>query len=681
MKCLASIAISVIMLAAVTIPTMAVTMTDKTLMAWVKVADPEQKGSGILSIERSGQFDAIVYGENTPHKWMAGSDNWSRTQPDQSAAVAEQPKSEAIVQIAIVYQGNQVTIYRNGTLYASYAIQMPLEFSSSDLVLLGKRHQQASGTPFWSGNIYDARIYAVPLSVNQIAQQRIGALNGPKPAAWWCFMDGKTADQMGTYSYAKLYGGARVKDGALVLNGKGAYMEAHKNTPQHPRITSTIMFRPKEPAIVADPIPFYWKGEYHVFYLRAGDKPRQPWEHIVSKDLIHWKELPAALVPGDDKTGPDYEGIWTGSVIEHDGLFHIFYTGKNSGDPLGDQKVMHAVSTDLIKWKKLPEYTFYADGRIYWSKPVNGAIDQYQPYHHQAFRDPEVFWDKANNRWSMILHACTATEPKGVIGCYSSDDLYHWTPQPVLIKTESSFDCPHIFQSNGRWFVISAGLVYTSADQAVGSYAAALKPFGAGLLEVPKGCDDGKRHIIWGWMWDHQYFTDEGAGTWGGTLSMAREIYAAQDGSLRQRPVQEVINYFNKPVAKIKPELTVPTKLKVPKDYMMHFNAQLAADSTLSVRFREQAGATESGYLLTVNPQSGVIELKNKYGKSARFVADLNPSQPVDVRVFVIGDIIECFINDSYAVSLHAYDYKSGLLDISWNGAGTVSALMVTTPK
>ena len=40
---------------------------------------------------------------------------------------------------------------------------------------------------------------------------------------------------------------------------------------------------------LADTMPFYWNGEYHVFYLSApGGHSR--WEHIVSRDLVRWRE-------------------------------------------------------------------------------------------------------------------------------------------------------------------------------------------------------------------------------------------------------------------------------------------------------------------------------------------------------------------------------------------------------
>ena len=86
--------------------------------------------------------------------------------------------------------------------------------------------------------------------------------------------------------------------------------------------TSPIHFRPKV-GVLADTIPFFWKGEYHIFYLR-GSIGKVPWEHIVSTDLMHWKELPTALLPDGDANGPDGEHMFTGSVCEKDGTFHIF---------------------------------------------------------------------------------------------------------------------------------------------------------------------------------------------------------------------------------------------------------------------------------------------------------------------------------------------------------------------
>jgi hypothetical protein len=71
-------------------------------------------------------------------------------------------------------------------------------------------------------------------------------------------------------------------------------------------------------------MPFYWNGEYHVYYLMNPTGNYQiNWEHIVSKDLVNWEELPSALrYEPDDPTGPDGVCIFTGDIVEKDGMVY-----------------------------------------------------------------------------------------------------------------------------------------------------------------------------------------------------------------------------------------------------------------------------------------------------------------------------------------------------------------------
>ena len=115
----------------------------------------------------------------------------------------------------------------------------------------------------------------------------------------------------------------------LLVCGMVSTLSAKPNQKKLPQTGKAILhFRP-EGMKAGDVIPFFWKGSYHLFYLEGPD-----WGHIVSQDLLHWQELPKALVKGADPQGPDWESIWTGSIVEHNGTFFLFYTGKNSNDPL-----------------------------------------------------------------------------------------------------------------------------------------------------------------------------------------------------------------------------------------------------------------------------------------------------------------------------------------------------------
>ena len=166
----------------------------------------------------------------------------------------------------------------------------------------------------------------------------------------------------------------------------------------------------------------------------------------------------------------------------------------------------------------------------------------------------------------------------------------------------------------------------------------------------------------------------------GGTLSMAREVYAGPDGQLHQRPVQEIINYFNKPVSGLPNELSTPQDFKVPANYMLHCSVGMGENAVMSIGFREQPGNTKSGYKLIINPRDNFIELKDTGARSVKYPCTLDVTKPVDIRVFVVNDIIECYVNNAYVVSMHAYNYKDGQLSFQWDGSCSIKDIKVNIP-
>ncbi len=207
---------------------------DKTLVAWVAPANLAQRGGSVLTLEKAGgTFDAIVFGEKVASRWMAGSNNFSRTQAAQESSPPETSAVHPLVQIAIVYKAKQVTIYRDGEKYANYSVASPEQFNDDSLVLMGLRHTGANpDNRFFVGSIDDARIYGVALSGEQIRALRPNQPSEPRPLAWWDFESGRAADRMKQYSISTLFGEARLADGRLYLNKPGDYLMATRTTPQ-----------------------------------------------------------------------------------------------------------------------------------------------------------------------------------------------------------------------------------------------------------------------------------------------------------------------------------------------------------------------------------------------------------------------------------------------------------------
>ena len=91
------------------------TNTDKTLVSWVELKDLGVEGGSILTIQSGEKFDGIVLGTIESGKWVAGSEDKKRSTFELDNVKAETEASIGkLIQMAIVYKGNEIIIYRNG---------------------------------------------------------------------------------------------------------------------------------------------------------------------------------------------------------------------------------------------------------------------------------------------------------------------------------------------------------------------------------------------------------------------------------------------------------------------------------------------------------------------------------------------------------------------------------------
>ena len=92
----------------------------------------------------------------------------------------------------------------------------------------------------------------------------------------------------------------------------------------------------------------FYDGEYHLFYQynpKGTEWGFMHWGHAVSRDLIHWENLPVALFPDNNSDDKEYCTAFSGSAIvdEHNLLKRqegdiktlvAFYTSQKCGNVL-----------------------------------------------------------------------------------------------------------------------------------------------------------------------------------------------------------------------------------------------------------------------------------------------------------------------------------------------------------
>jgi hypothetical protein len=149
-------------------------ITAKTLEAWVMLDDLDQRGGGVVSLQSSdgAVFDAIVFGEREPGRWMAGSEGFRRTQSFGGAAETEATQSFVHVAITFAADGT-VTAYRQGIPYGkSYRVEKPAVFPADGQfqLLFGLRHTPAGGNKQLKGQILRANLYDRALTADEIAR-------------------------------------------------------------------------------------------------------------------------------------------------------------------------------------------------------------------------------------------------------------------------------------------------------------------------------------------------------------------------------------------------------------------------------------------------------------------------------------------------------------------------------
>ncbi|HUG90114.1 MAG TPA: glycoside hydrolase family 32 protein [Planctomycetaceae bacterium] len=166
----------------------------------------------------------------------------------------------------------------------------------------------------------------------------------------------------------------------------------------------------------------YHDGEWHLFYQHnpyGTEWGNMHWGHAVSRDLVHWRELPIGLYP---RRFGDW--AFSGSAVVD--------TENSSGFGKGGEPPL------------VLAYTSTGRGEcIAWSTDRGRTWTEYEgnPVVRHRGRDPRLVWHEPTKRWVMAVY--TETDSLQSIAFHTSTDLKQWTYQS---RIDGYFECPDLFE-------------------------------------------------------------------------------------------------------------------------------------------------------------------------------------------------------------------------------------------
>lgn len=449
----------------------------------------------------------------------------------------------------------------------------------------------------------------------------------------------------------------------------------------------------------------YYKGEYHLFYQHnpfANVWGHMSWGHAVSKDLLHWDDLPVAIPEFTNADSTSKTAIFSGSVVIDKG-------NKSGFCPDTSQDCMVALYTGNVtkgetQTAQYQNLAYSRDkGRTWTQYAKNPILD----IGSKEFRDPGAFWYEPGQKW--VMATVKATEHR--VALYDSKDLKTWRFMSYagpMGDTSKVWECPALLpvpiekergrpsgvrSSGGRetkWVLfISSGHPqkgYVGMQYFVGnfdgvdfvpdkenpkplspsigiSYAGSVVDWGKdyyAAIPFNNLPETQKNPLMIGWINNWAYANTVPTHPFRGAMSLPRQISLRRTDAgleLVQRPIASVNSLRGTKTEWQNLQLNNESRtLKESIDNVYELDAEITPGTARTVGIRLAKNHSEETVLRYTN---GKLELdRRKSGRvdfSDQFASvETAPLQPqngtIKLRIFVDKSIVTVFANDGQRV-------------------------------
>ncbi|MEJ7738260.1 MAG: glycoside hydrolase family 32 protein [Chitinophagaceae bacterium] len=462
----------------------------------------------------------------------------------------------------------------------------------------------------------------------------------------------------------------------------------------------------------------FWQGNWHMFYQAyPPEDKRQHWGHAISKDLIHWQDLPYAIYPG-----PERAVFSGGALVEQDRVIAMYH-----GTEVGN---MVAVSSDplLLNWEKVTGKAVV---------PIRSETGFPLPY---SVFDPSI-WKRDGIYYSLSA----GRAPKGPGGkpvpvgfLFRSKDLANWEYLHEFVEDDrftvigDDYACPYFWPIGDRHIMpfyshMSGGQFLlgdydTSRNKFVVTQAGKFNfgPSNPSGIHAPSATPDGKGGVIIIFNMN----AGKPTGEWNMIMSLARRLTLIGKDEVGQEPAGDIesLRYNHQ---EVKP-MVLPANKEVvfqnikgnaleinmeidPKDVpMLELNVLRSPDKEeftrilfmegrgmgpgRNYRFGEvsalqaerQANAAARPSSSPPPPRESLITIESSYSslhpdvrprgpETASFI--MTPDENLKLRVFIDKSVVEVFVNGKQCVAARVYPSREDAVGVSIRSQGQNSDL------
>ncbi len=464
---------------------------------------------------------------------------------------------------------------------------------------------------------------------------------------------------------------------------------------------------PEDVGIPADPNgAFYYNGRYHLMYLYNREGSGFSWGHVSSKDLLHWRHHPDALVPGN---GDD--GVFSGGAfVNNKGKVTLTYweyvnSRDNSQTVFNERRtgisIAESVDEHFNTWTKSPDNPVIrsTDWGITEAKDQDGRDVVY------GSADPSNIWVK-DGRYYMLTGNLLVLNKYGrkpdsrpeVQGDHAylfvSDDLKKWEYLHEFYKSDRKWTDKSEDNMCASFLPLPSGadggklsgkylLLFISHNKGCQYYVGSYKndkfyPDHHGRMSwqdnayfAPEALiDSSGRQIMWAWVFDDRPDSIKKFYGWTGTYGLPRSLWLGKDGTLRMQPIKEL--------QKLRQNQHVKNNLIVKADSELELNnfghelleLEITAQPGAANEFGVMVGCSDDGREQTVlyyNASEKKIKVdatKSSIGYGRKNIEsgpfELKKDEPLVLRVFVDRSIVEVYANDRQAIGRSIYPKLGG---------------------